>query len=204
MAKFKIGDYIIAKQGAPYGITTNGWRGYVCGIGEDEIWVSKTKKKRDDKYPVNPIYFDLVKENPYEVNSITITRDEGVVIATAIFSDKSVKPITMTMGTRINNFFCCAQTAVNQLGDKVEKLNKQAAALNIKVVCIENRSNRYSCCFSVGKVYKIENGILICDHKDVPAFARDQDTDEPKEYTSFETLNTDAQKEDVKFIQLLE
>ena len=32
--KFKIGDRVIAQRGAPYGITTNGWRGRIVEISK--------------------------------------------------------------------------------------------------------------------------------------------------------------------------
>lgn len=51
--KFKIGDRVIAQRGAPYSITTNGWRGRVVKINEyndENIFV---KGRNGEGYWVN-------------------------------------------------------------------------------------------------------------------------------------------------------
>lgn len=77
--KFKIGDRVIAQRGAPYCITTNGWRGRVVGISkytDDNIYVQGGD---GEIYLVNAIYFDLLEEkegeNEMDVSNI-ITEEE--------------------------------------------------------------------------------------------------------------------------------
>ena len=64
--KFKIGDRVIAQCGAPYSITTNGWRGHVVEINkynDENIFV---KKRNGEGYWVNANYFDLLDEKEGE------------------------------------------------------------------------------------------------------------------------------------------
>lgn len=54
---FKVGDIVIADADAPYGITTNGWRGTVVDCSDHRMIV-----KGDDgsRYPVDTKFFNLV------------------------------------------------------------------------------------------------------------------------------------------------
>ena len=64
--KFKIGDRVIAQRGAPYGVTTNGWRGRVIDIDkhiDDNIFV---KGRNGESYWVNANYFYLLDEKEGE------------------------------------------------------------------------------------------------------------------------------------------
>ena len=40
---FNVGDKVMAKDRAPYSITTNGWIGYVTKRNSETIWVSASK-----------------------------------------------------------------------------------------------------------------------------------------------------------------
>lgn len=77
--KFKIGDRVIAQRDAPYGITTNGWRGRVVEINkynDENIFV---KRGNGEGYWVNANFFDLLEEkegeNEMDVSNI-ITEEE--------------------------------------------------------------------------------------------------------------------------------
>lgn len=92
MAKFKIGDKVIAKNGTPYSITTNGWTGKVVGTLENpncyEIWCGdiKVENEEDGPFSVESKYFDLVNEP----QKIVITTD-GVKTTTAkLYEGKQV------------------------------------------------------------------------------------------------------------------
>ena len=55
--KFKIGDRVIAQRGAPYGITTNGWRGRVVEVSQytdENIFV---KGRSGEGFWVNANFF---------------------------------------------------------------------------------------------------------------------------------------------------
>lgn len=77
--KFKIGDRVIAQRGAPYGITTNGWRGRIVEISkytDENIFV---KGRNGEGYWVNANYFDLLEEKEGEIKmdvSNIITEEE--------------------------------------------------------------------------------------------------------------------------------
>lgn len=59
MAKFKVGDRVIAKKDAPYSITTNGWKGVVTMIGKNSINVNAKDFFGSYGVTVDPKYFDL-------------------------------------------------------------------------------------------------------------------------------------------------
>ena len=77
--KFKVGDRVIAKRGAPYSITTNGWQGRVVEISkytDDNILV---KGRNSEGFWVDAQYFDLFDEKKGESKmdvSNTITKEE--------------------------------------------------------------------------------------------------------------------------------
>lgn len=77
--KFKVGDRVIAQRGAPYSITTNGWRGRVVEISrhtDDNIYV---KGRNGEGYWVGAQYFDLIDEKEGEIKmdvSNIITEEE--------------------------------------------------------------------------------------------------------------------------------
>lgn len=80
MAKFKIGDKVIAKKDAPYNYTTNGWKGTVVGIGTSgNIKVEGLSSYgRICGYWVESKHFDLdISEN----QRIVITTDGKATIA---------------------------------------------------------------------------------------------------------------------------
>lgn len=62
MAKFNIGDKVVAQAGAPYYITTDGWTGTVTEAEVTYIKVAShnagTNWEEGEEFVVNPAYFD--------------------------------------------------------------------------------------------------------------------------------------------------
>lgn len=91
MVKFKVGDKVIAKNGAPYSITTNGWTGKVVGTLENPNGYAILSgdirvRNEDGSFCVRSKYFDLVNEP----QKIVITTD-GVKTTTArLYGGKQV------------------------------------------------------------------------------------------------------------------
>ena len=77
--KFKVGDRVIAQRGAPYSITTNGWRGRVVEINEYNNGNILVKGRNSECFWVNAQYFDLFDEKEGESKmdmSNIITKEE--------------------------------------------------------------------------------------------------------------------------------
>ena len=97
MAKFKIGDNVVARTNAPYVITTGGWRGTVVGTLEnpngylilpcDDICVKDNNNDDDDYYSLNSKYFDFDESN----QKIVITTDGKTTTAKMYDGKKFVK-----------------------------------------------------------------------------------------------------------------
>lgn len=87
MAKFKVGDKVIAKKGAPYVITTNGWRGVVTGIGKTGYMMKVTGHGLylKEGVLVNQKYFDFDRSD----QKIVITTD-GITTTARLYSGKTV------------------------------------------------------------------------------------------------------------------
>lgn len=63
MSKFKPGDRVIAKKGAPYAVTTNGWIGVVTSVNYPFIRVTGSEfPSRDGGAIVESKYFDLLPD----------------------------------------------------------------------------------------------------------------------------------------------
>lgn len=58
MSKFNVGDIAVAKAGAPYFITTDGWEGEVVGVHGSWINVTNDKHRDPTGYRVQAAYFD--------------------------------------------------------------------------------------------------------------------------------------------------
>lgn len=95
MAKFKVGDKVIAKANTPYNVTTKGWRGTVVGTLEnpngqfirpgDDIRVKDDD--RSNNYSVESKYFDVCPSN----QKIVITSDGKTTTAKLYDGKKFVK-----------------------------------------------------------------------------------------------------------------
>lgn len=69
--KFNLGDIVVAHNGAPYGITRDGWKGLVVSIDDahprgETIQVSNLSEYDSCAAWVNPIHFDLVRHGDPE------------------------------------------------------------------------------------------------------------------------------------------
>lgn len=57
---FHIGDRVIGLPGAPYGITHEGWKGYVIAIHSEHLEVSRYNNRSGSTYWVNPHWFKVI------------------------------------------------------------------------------------------------------------------------------------------------
>lgn len=89
MAKFKIGDKVIAKKNAPYGITTNGWKGVVTEVdNRDTNYIlveGKGISVESNRFLVRSEYFDLDASN----HKIVISTD-GKTTTAKMYDGKTV------------------------------------------------------------------------------------------------------------------
>ena len=87
MAKFKVGDKVIAKKNTPYSITTNGWRGEIVAIYDSySIEVrGKNRVGKTNTWGVNSKYFDLDISN----QKIVITTN-GKTTTAKLYDGKNV------------------------------------------------------------------------------------------------------------------
>ena len=87
MAKFKIGDKVIAKKNTPYSITDNGWKGvvtYVCDSGN--IFVKGPDIVSKIGIGVNSKYFDL----DTECNQKIVITSDGKTTLARLYQNNSV------------------------------------------------------------------------------------------------------------------
>lgn len=88
MAKFKVGDKVIAKKGAPYAITTNGWRGVVTRIRKDSgtMYVSGQEFRGKLGTSVESKYFDL----DTSCNQKIVITADGMSTTAKLYDGKTV------------------------------------------------------------------------------------------------------------------
>lgn len=90
MAKFKVGDRVIAKNNTPYTITTNGWKGVVVELNRyhNDIVEVKGKDLNGDicEWWVRDKYFDI---DPSFNQKIVITTD-GTTTTAKMYHGKTV------------------------------------------------------------------------------------------------------------------
>lgn len=90
MSKFKIGDKVIAKRGAPYLTTTNGWAGTVVEVCSDGSFTANGKGlfSKDVNFSnLNEKYFDLVTNVE---KKIVITTDGIKTVTAKLYEGKKV------------------------------------------------------------------------------------------------------------------
>jgi len=84
MAKFKVGDQVVAQKNAPYRIATNGWKGIVVKLyGGGEIRV----EGKNGYFGVNEKYFDLAEDT----RKVVITVKGKETIATLYENNATVR-----------------------------------------------------------------------------------------------------------------
>lgn len=177
MAKFKVGDKVVAKKETPYSQTTNGWIGTVTKTRYGRIYV---EGKNKDNYPigywVESEYFNLYTDVSFAVDQIVIERtDEKTVKATAFNESGNIiaKAKAKCSPEDKWDFYVGANLAVERLEAIVEEKKIKATSLNAEMVCIKNSSGIFNDCFTVGKIYKVENGTFECNHGSVPYIYRE-------------------------------
>lgn len=85
MAKFKIGDRVIAKKNTPYKITTNGWKGVVVALYDNTIRAKDVIGSA--VFSLDPKYFDL--DTTPTNQKIVITTD-GTTTTAKMYDGKTV------------------------------------------------------------------------------------------------------------------
>lgn len=203
MAKFKIGDMVIAQKKAPYSKTTDGWIGTVDNTRRnypEDIYV-----KGEDKagYPigfwVDSRYFDLYSD-AFNVKKIVIERiDVKTVEATAF--NESGKEIAKAKAKCAPedkwDFYFGTNLAIERLEKNIEK----KSSLNTEMVCIKNSSGIFKDCFTMGKIYKVENGILECNHDRTPSIYQNDPDYNCKIFKSVNEIN--AVHPDIQFLEIV-
>ncbi len=158
MAKFKVGDKVVGNEKANrYGITDQGWIGYVVYVGDDDqigVWETLEEEK-EHGFTVNPACFDLVK--PGNPERIVIYRDGQEVIAKNTQTGKTAKA-TCSLKDEFD-FGSGAKLALDRLLE-AEKPPKKY--FNGKVVCVESGCSWWT----VGKIYDVVDGIITADDGD--------------------------------------
>lgn len=157
MAKFKVGDKVVGNEKANrYGITNQGWVGYVVSVGDDRIDVwEKLGEGIDGGYTVDPACFDLIR--PGKPEKVVIYRNGQEVIAKNTQTGKIAKA-TCSPEDEFD-FGIGAKLALDRLFE-AEKPPKKY--FNGKVVCVESVYNWWT----VGKIYDVVDGIITADDGD--------------------------------------
>lgn len=158
MAKFKVGDKVVGNEKANrYGITDQGWIGYVVHVGDDDkigVWET-LEEEIEHGFIVDPACFDLVK--PGNPEGIVIYRDGQEVIAKDTQTGKTAKA-TCSPENEFD-FGIGAKLALDRL---FEAEKPQKKYFNGKVVCV--KSGYYW--WTVGKIYDVVDGIITADDGD--------------------------------------
>lgn len=157
MAKFKVGDKVVGNEKANrYGITDQGWVGYVVHVSDDDkIGVLEALNEDDSGFTVDPACFDLVK--PANPEGIVIYRHGHEVIAKNTQTGKTAKA-TCSPEDEFD-FGIGAKLALDRLLE-AEKPPKKY--FNGKVVCVESGYDWWT----VGKIYDVVDGIITADDGD--------------------------------------
>lgn len=207
MTKFKVGDKVIAKKKTPYSQTTNGWIGTVTKTRYGRLEDIYVEGKGKDGYPigywVESGYFNLYDEVAFAVDQIVIERtDEKTVKATAFNEGGNViaKAKAKCSPEDKWDFYIGANLAVERLEEIVEQKKIKATSLNTEMVCIKNTSF-FEDCFTVGKIYKVTNGTLTCDHNNVPVIFQNPTDKNCRIFKSVKEIN--AISSAIQFLEIV-
>lgn len=89
MSKFKKGDKVVAKKGAPYNITTNGWIGEVLSADSESGYMNvRSESSSTSGFTVNSKYFDLLPKKTEE-EKIVVTAN-GKTTTAKLYNGKTV------------------------------------------------------------------------------------------------------------------
>lgn len=207
MAKFKVGDKVVAKKETPYSQTTNGWIGTVTKTRysrlEDIYVEGKSANGSPIGFWVESEYFNLYAEVAFAVDQIVIERtDEKTVKATAFNEGGNIiaKAKAKCSPEDKWDFYVGANLVVERLEAIVEEKKTKATSLNAEMVCIKNDSGIFNECFTVGKIYKVKNGVFECNHGGVPYNYQKSDYD-CKIFKSVKEIN--AVDYDIQFLEII-
>lgn len=144
MSKFKTGDRVIAKKGAPYAVTTNGWIGTVTSVNYPFIKVT------GDEFPsrgggaiVEAKYFDLLPDE-----KIVVTAN-GKTTTAKLYNGKAVVKTAEAKCSPDDefNFLTGAHLAVSRLCGVDSNVKSSEPECKIKpgdfVKIIHNESNNF-------------------------------------------------------------
>lgn len=206
MAKFKVGDKVVAKKKAPYTHTTNGWVGTVTKTryGLIDIYVEgKNKDGCPIGFWVESGYFNLYNEVAFAVDQITVERtDEKTVEAVAFDENGDIIARAKAKCSPEDtwDFYVGANLSIERLEAIVEKKKIKATSLNTEMVCIKNTSF-FEDCFTVGKIYKVTNGTLECNHNNVPVIFQNIGDNNCRIFNSVKEIN--AISSAIQFLEIV-
>ena len=164
MSKFKIGDKVIAKKGAPYLTTTDGWVGTVVKVCRDGSFTANGKglfSKNINFNCLNEKYFDLV---PNAEKKIVVTTDGTKVVTAKLYEDKKVikTAIAMCSPEDTFDFGYGAALAVKRLLGNPKAMVKEEKYFTGKARCVKRR-NYF---LTEGKIYEFVDGYSVDDDGD--------------------------------------
>lgn len=123
--RFKVGDKVKAKTGAPYGITTNGWEGTVTRVDDTMISVLGVPFRGEFGAEVDPKYFDLIEEK--QPQKIVITTDGKTTTAVLYNGKQRIKEAKATCAEGDEfNFNYGAALALSRLNGLIAKAKKKS------------------------------------------------------------------------------
>lgn len=165
--KFKINDVVIAHDGAPYGITTSGWKGRVVKIHpeRDHHDIEVISLTGGTIYPVNSEYFSVCRE-PDKTEKVVIIRNGNEVHATKYIGKKKILTSTTVCSPSDEfSFATGASIALDrclQACKEKEKEMPESRCLNMKI-CIVDAGN--SSILETGRIYTIKDGKIQVNGK---------------------------------------
>lgn len=188
--KFKVGDKVRAKVGAPYWFTTDGWIGTVTEVfntpryGNDFRAIGPCGSK-DREFALKEEYFDLVEDK----QKIVITTDGKMTTAVLYNGKQRIKEakaacapddeFDFNKGAAIA-FERLTGQACGKRADAVY-IDESEQLLNTKICITDGDST-----FKTGHIYEIKDGhFIISDaHMSLPAYGKLRDTADLKYYFS--------------------
>ena len=98
------------------------------------------------------------------------------------------------------DFYVGANLAVERLEAIVEEKKTKATSLNTEMVCIKNTSF-FEDCFTVGKIYKVTNGTLECNHNNIPVIFQNVTDNNCRTFNSVKEIN--AISSAIQFLEIV-
>jgi hypothetical protein len=157
MSKFKVGDKIIAKENAPYMITTDGWTGVVTEV-KNGLINAKGKGLFDKSNFLNleEKYFDLVPES-----KIIITTDGVKTVTAKLYEGKKLIKTAEAKCSPEDKFdfgYGAAVTIERLLGNPKATI-KEEKYFTGKARCVKCRNDF----LTEGKIYEFVDGYSVND-----------------------------------------